>query len=77
MSSIKATATFNDVWFGEVPAHLVSFKTSRGGVAVVRYRWRAQKGGTSCGFASGGFPSVARAIAAALSHARFSNIETI
>lgn len=71
------TATFKDTWFGAVPMVLTSFKTSRAGSKVVRYRWTLAPGTEACvttGFVPSGFASIERAVTAACAHALFSNV---
>ena len=43
-----ATAMYNDIWAGNVPAHVVAFTTTRKGQRVTRYRWQ-RVDGQSCG----------------------------
>ncbi|MER9768916.1 hypothetical protein NKJ09_22960 [Mesorhizobium sp. M0189] len=48
MSKPLATALFNDVWAGLVPAAVIPFRTKRNGQAVTRYRWQREDG-QACG----------------------------
>lgn len=69
---MSATAMFNDIWAGLVPAVVKPFRTKRNGQTVVRYRWARVDGMHCCG---GVFTSVEAAVAAKRRDARFSQIE--
>lgn len=73
----KATATFHDLYFGEVAVILVPFRTKISGQRVIRFRWEKAEGVEGCittGFRTAGFPTADVGIAAAGRHARFQQI---
>lgn len=72
-----ATATFQDSYFGPTQMTVASFKTTRQGAKVTRFRWMpiAASGCITTGFVPHGFSSEAMAVAAAIRNARFSNIQ--
>ena len=67
MKNAIAQSTYQDTYFGETTVWLMTFKTTRKAVRVVRYRWESGKP-VHCGFASGGFPTVEAAMSAANRH---------
>ena len=74
--SSHAAALAVDPWWGTLAVELVAFKTKRKGVTVTRYRWQAIGCGVwHCGVAGGSFPSPARALRYAASHARMMPLE--
>jgi hypothetical protein len=70
-----ATATYRDVWAGDLQAYLLPQKTTRGGTRVTVYRWFGENGsvvdGCRCGL------SAARMLSHAQHHALFANVATI
>jgi hypothetical protein len=74
MNKPPATATYRDCYAGPVAASLVPFRTKRRGETVTRFRWLQANGQGAGGFVSGGFATVAGAVAAAQRHAEFSNV---
>lgn len=75
---MTATAIFQDTYFGATEMVLSTFKTSRQGAKVVRFRWTKADGAEGCittGFAPSGFPTAAHGVAAANRHALFSNVQ--
>lgn len=73
---MMATATFQDLYYGQTPMILMPFKTSRASARVTRFRW-VKDGANGCivtGYSPSGFASPEAGIAAASRHARFSNI---
>lgn len=73
-----ATATFDDLYFGQTAMRLESFRTAHRGARVSRYRWMPVPGARGCittGFLAHGFPSREAAIQAAERHVRFSAIQ--
>lgn len=71
-----ATATYADVWAGNVPCFLTSFKTKRRGETVTRYRWQREDGLQAHHWVAP-FQTVDGAIAAAQRHACFSSIQRV
>lgn len=68
-----ATATFNDIWAGDLSAALVPFKTKRKGATVVRFRWMTERGG-SVGIWANPFSSPSAGVAAAKRHPSFADV---
>lgn len=75
MINAHATATYNDIWAGEVAAVLLPFKTKRNGQTVIRYRWQEQVRGFAAGGWASPFMSVEQAVACAKRHHMFSNVQ--
>lgn len=66
-----ATATFKDIWAGNVAAELREFKTTRRGQRVTRFRWQ-RVDGMHCD--SRAFQTISGAIAALARDARFCDV---
>lgn len=72
------TATFQDTYGAPKEMVLETFKIVVRGAKVIRFRWiKADKDAPGCvttGFIASGFKSADAAVAAAKSHALFSNV---
>ena len=68
--AMTATATYKDIWAGDIEVQVQAFKTKRRGVSVTRYRWSVS------GVWASPLVSVEQAVRHAKAHRSFSNIVT-
>jgi hypothetical protein len=73
MTNAIATATFKDIWFGDLAAYLIPSKTTRKGQRVTVYRWMTERN-TVCDGLAHGMTSIERMVTRAQRHALFSNV---
>lgn len=67
--TVFATATYRDIWAGDIAATVEAFKTTRRGQRVTRYRWTSATQSLPLAV----FATVSGAVAYAERHACFSN----